>query len=378
MFRNQFSKLLRAFTLVELLVVIAIIGVLIALLLPAVQAAREAARRSGCTNKIRQFAIATHNYHDTNKSLPAGSNGNGASVAGHANGGWGGEAWSAHTGLLPFMEQNAVYDSLTTYYRTYTANAAPTNMASTDATEANFAASVRSTISSFLCDSDGFAWRKLPTEYARTNYVMSSGDNSQKYRDKQGIPRGPFGAYHWFGLEAISDGTSNTILWGERAACMTANQNKVIGGGIAVYNFSGTTGGGWDTLQNAAMKIEDCLALKKSEGQYDSTITTYRTEGGSRWYCSWTAWTYCNTILPPNSPSCVSRSDQADPMITPPTSFHPGGVNMAFADASASFISDTINYGTLPGKICPWTGPSPFGVWGALGTKDGGENAARP
>jgi prepilin-type N-terminal cleavage/methylation domain-containing protein len=91
------------FTLVELLVVIAIIGVLVALLLPAVQAAREAARRTQCTNNIRQLALAVHNFHDVNQVFPASQdqwvNSKGATI---------GCSW--HTRILPFIEQKAVYD----------------------------------------------------------------------------------------------------------------------------------------------------------------------------------------------------------------------------------------------------------------------------
>ncbi|MEY4179433.1 MAG: Type secretion system protein precursor [Planctomycetota bacterium] len=86
------------FTLVELLVVIAIIGVLVALLLPAVQAAREAARRSSCSNNMKQMGLALHNYHDTNNNMPFGV---------RAQGGWGP---SFFVGLLPFAEQTAVFD----------------------------------------------------------------------------------------------------------------------------------------------------------------------------------------------------------------------------------------------------------------------------
>ena len=88
----------RAFTLVELLVVIAIIGILVALLLPAVQAAREAARRTQCSNNMKQLALALHNYHDTNKRFPM------ASV--YAN------KLGYITRILPFFEQQALYDQI--------------------------------------------------------------------------------------------------------------------------------------------------------------------------------------------------------------------------------------------------------------------------
>jgi prepilin-type N-terminal cleavage/methylation domain-containing protein len=103
----------RGFTLVELLVVIAIIGILVALLLPAIQAAREAARRTQCTNNMKQLGIAFHNYHDTHKTLPPGS----ISVfvrdgqwAGGATSGSDATLWSAY--ILPFAEQAVLYDQI--------------------------------------------------------------------------------------------------------------------------------------------------------------------------------------------------------------------------------------------------------------------------
>jgi prepilin-type N-terminal cleavage/methylation domain-containing protein len=99
----------RAFTLVELLVVIAIIGVLVALLLPAVQSAREAARRSQCTNNIRQVAIALHNFHDTNNTVPPCASDTPIAGTAASPGGFG-TGWGFIPRLLPYIEQKALYD----------------------------------------------------------------------------------------------------------------------------------------------------------------------------------------------------------------------------------------------------------------------------
>jgi len=104
------SKLQRGFTLVELLVVIAIIGVMVGLLLPAVQAAREAARRMSCSNNLKQIGLALHNYHDTYRGLPPGYINNPPALAGPVAGNNSQWAWGAF--LLPFMEQSPLFEQL--------------------------------------------------------------------------------------------------------------------------------------------------------------------------------------------------------------------------------------------------------------------------
>ncbi|MCA9162317.1 MAG: DUF1559 domain-containing protein, partial [Planctomycetales bacterium] len=109
----NFRKRQHAFTLVELLVVIAIIGVLVAMLLPAVQAAREAARRSSCSNNMKQLGLALHNYHDTYKALPAGAwmfNAAGAGSTSCTTGNGRRAPWTVS--ILPFIEQNNIYDKV--------------------------------------------------------------------------------------------------------------------------------------------------------------------------------------------------------------------------------------------------------------------------
>src|SRR6476620_6205189 len=106
---SESFKSRRGFTLVELLVVIAIIGVLVALLLPAVQSAREAARRSQCTNNIRQVAIALHNFHDTNNTVPPCASDTPIAGTPTAPGGFG-TGWGFIPRLLPYIEQKPLYD----------------------------------------------------------------------------------------------------------------------------------------------------------------------------------------------------------------------------------------------------------------------------
>ena len=109
--RADFRSENKGFTLIELLVVIAIIAVLIGLLLPAVQMAREAARRAQCTNNLKQIGLALHNYHQTIDRFPQGKS-ESASQIGYAGGYAGWTEWSAQSMLLPYIEQSAIYNAI--------------------------------------------------------------------------------------------------------------------------------------------------------------------------------------------------------------------------------------------------------------------------
>lgn len=182
----------RAFTLIELLVVIAIIAILIALLLPAVQAAREAARRTQCKNNLKQLALSMHNYHDTYKRFPSGY---------IIETGWG---WG--TMLLPFVEQQPLFDSLS-----------PSgDMDLTDGTRLSL---LRTTLPVFQCPSDSHPRLndkskpevRAKMEIALSNYIGIMGSTLSN-------PRGNGTLFQNSGVRMadISDGTSNTLLFGER------------------------------------------------------------------------------------------------------------------------------------------------------------------
>ncbi|MDR2440810.1 MAG: DUF1559 domain-containing protein, partial [Planctomycetaceae bacterium] len=166
----KFSTLLRSspfgFTLVELLVVIAIIGVLIALLLPAVQAAREAARRMQCANKLKQFGIAVHNYHDTYNALPAVQTGPYGPQRGNQN-----MRMNGLVGILPFMEQNPLYD------RICTTTIFTTDNWFDDFTHLYGAPIITEQVMAFYCPSDGAYATKPANHPAGSNYRFCRGDN---------------------------------------------------------------------------------------------------------------------------------------------------------------------------------------------------------
>lgn len=193
------TKKRTGFTLVELLVVIAIIGVLIALLLPAVQAAREAARRTECFNNQKQLGLAIHNHHDTLRRLPPGWH----APANDPDGapGW---AWSAH--LLPFMEQENLHDLVQL-------NVHIVSSANQTARE--------TVLDQFVCPSDAPDSEMVtlgPITVARSNYVAVFGDHEIEDHPDDG--HGAFFLNSRLQFRSITDGLSNTYFVGERSSKM--------------------------------------------------------------------------------------------------------------------------------------------------------------
>jgi len=182
-----------AFTLVELLVVIAIIGVLVSLLLPAVQSAREAARRMSCQNNLKQIGLAMHNYHDTYGKLPAGMS------AHPGSGGW---SWAVH--IMPFMELNTIHDQINF-------QAAPD--------DASNSVIIQTVVPTYLCPSSPQPQvnddPSLPLQ-ATNSYAASAGCNMYiPSRCSNDPEEAVFIHQRQFGFKDITDGLSNTIMVGE-------------------------------------------------------------------------------------------------------------------------------------------------------------------
>ena len=353
----SYSERREAFTLVELLVVIAIIGILVALLLPAVQAAREAARRSQCMNNLRQLGIALHNYHDVSRSLPFRQGGSGGGGDFESTG----DRMSGLVSLLPFLEQGPLYDQISS----------PSNFEGIDFPAFGPRPWIgeyhpwRTEIGGFLCPSDGGGRRKEDWETGRTNYVFSVGDwMPWAHDDHPG--RGPFGYQQTFNFASITDGTSNTIAMSERAIGV---DSRAIRGGV-VINYEAVT----DWPPNANPQI--CMAMQGVGGFYIDG-QDYRDWSGRRWADGAIAFTSMNTVLPPNAPSCFEGTWDGNRALLPPTSYHPGGVNVLLLDGSVRFMTETVDTGNLSSGAREG-GPSPYGVWGALGSRSGGEAVTMP
>jgi prepilin-type N-terminal cleavage/methylation domain-containing protein/prepilin-type processing-associated H-X9-DG protein len=299
------------FTLVELLVVIAIIGILVALLLPAVQAAREAARRMQCGNNLKQLGLGLHNYHDAFKTFPDGwlyiNNPPLPFVAAQPNT----ETWGWSAMILPYIEQGPLHQQLGVTSRT---------LYQALATGAPFLPLMRTRLNVLMCPSDtgynagglvhnnrnfnngngtllgGFA---TPVLVGVSNYPGNAGHRSVAANTvNTGVLNGEKGVR----ISDIIDGTSNTIAVGERET-----KNCRSGTWLGVRNPNGAGGQAvWVVAANAGPKInQDHVAI---------------------------AWNQASAIGVPGG--CGEGF----------SSLHPGGVQIALADGSVKFIAETINH----------------------------------
>jgi prepilin-type N-terminal cleavage/methylation domain-containing protein/prepilin-type processing-associated H-X9-DG protein len=307
----------RGFTLIELLVVIAIIAVLIALLLPAVQAAREAARRAQCTNNLKQLALAAANYHDINGAFPSGSY---SFLVKAGNPGTWNENFSCFVRMLPFMEQQPTYNAVNmSLDYSFVDNITLTNLQ----------------LSALSCPSDpwtpvtlsptntGFM-KAVPATGTWNQYFTSYGGCEgtfvQRYNltfsntpaEQQGCNGIIFGE-GTVGIHQVTDGTSNTFLFGERA------HTKI------------------STYPGTAVRPSTQFHMWTSGFYTDTQVCTY---------------------FPPNAESSSANiGNMGIYYANQASSRHPGGVNFAFADGSVRFIKNTISsWAMVPGS----SGQSPM------------------
>ncbi|MCA9103536.1 MAG: DUF1559 domain-containing protein [Planctomycetales bacterium] len=321
---------------------IAIIGILIALLLPAVQAAREAARRSQCTNQIRQIGLAALQYHDVENAFPPGRlryNRDGTTEGLHS--------WGQHSRLLPYIESTALFD-LIDYTKPPSDNDARL-----------------STVPTFLCPSD-IRDRMIydpsldHVGWGRTNYKANGGSDTGELIMGSGRPvfternNGIFLTDLAIRIAQVKDGLSNTAMFSEA--------NKGDG---SVKNIELESD--WFSIPASAVTADEvrqaCLALNP----YEVTGSDQCARSGRNWVWGNYIPSRYNHVMTPNSRSCgrkvgggIDASLNNNGGATTVSSRHGGGVNVCRADGSVAFVSDGIE----------------LAIWRALGSRDGGEPVA--
>lgn len=390
------------FTLVELLVVIAIIGVMVGLLLPAVQAAREAARRMSCGNNVKQIGLAAHNYHAAYNKLPMHGGGTkGAQSTAAANNDWWSQystenSWqlSSLVGLTPFMEQQALWEQISNPLDAdqngtidYQAMGPCPNYTGSPIYKPWF-----TEIATLRCPSDPGVG--LPA-LGRTNYASCMGDSVANSReglvqrngtDGAGNPqnstyavqqragmRGVFATHQFMGFRDILDGTANTIMYGEIATDLGDNDKRTMPSsqGSTAWNTSIGVNPTW------CQSVQNYVDPARPQFWVSGTPTAGSTQGrGFRWADYDPKMTMMFTILPPNRETCGPHNGGNYFMGTA-SSRHQGGAHVLMADGAVKFITDSIEAGNSTGGMVMNGGTgtqapgskSPYGLWGSLGTR---------
>ncbi len=413
----------RGFTLVELLVVIAIIGILAGLLLPAINQAREAARKMSCSSNIRQLALASMEYEQSFKRLVGFD-----SQWGMRNQALGMDQamdprWSGFVALLPFLDEGPLYTQIHTgstgrvdtnnyVFGPYGSLAAtvPTGFTRPGGIARPWDAYYppnRTQVGAFRCPSDPGRMNPNNTwNMARTNYAFCMGDNQFGQGNRNlsldvDTTRNAFQRGYTFGLMSITDGAANTVMFGEIATVDTRSLNRAENQGItevdakvqgrAVYSLA------WQDENTArGMDVMACRNLSTG-GRYPGSQRNWGNIGERPWDVL-PCFTGFATINSPNAASCTPTNNawgEGDGIYTA-SSYHYGGAHVVTFDVSVKFISDGISTQDTragfmgnaaeyysPGRLhngawrqTPnWQGPSPFGVWGALGTRAGNESS---
>jgi prepilin-type N-terminal cleavage/methylation domain-containing protein/prepilin-type processing-associated H-X9-DG protein len=354
------------FTLIELLVVIAIIAILIGLLLPAVQKVREAAARAKCQNNLKQLGLAVHNHQSSYGYMPFRE---GRFATGYTG------RYSGLIMLLPFIEQDNLYkvisSELTIDGYTFPAFGPrpwdPNPSVAPDSTPAGAPGiywPFRTAVATFLCPSDAPA--PGGTGLKPTNYMFCSGDsidlhiNNSASRGMFGRDNTAGGQAKGFRLEQVSDGTSNTIAMSER----------IRGDSQRQITMTYRRAGNWFTTPN------QCFTnFNFTTRQWGGGASGVAAWAGVRWSDGGMGFAGITTNGKPNYPSCAWQDHDAQNGVYPPSSNHSGGVNAVMGDGSVRFIRDAIDVGNQDanGVLSGVGGISPYGVFGAMGSRAGGE-----
>ncbi len=393
----------QGYTIFELLIVVGIIAVLLAMLLPAVQAAREAARRMSCSNNFKQIGLAFHNYHSAYNQLPQGCGGTGPTPGNDDLSNQ--RRLSALVPIIPFLEASPMWEMISNEYETAD-TPRPVTAGGGDFYEkggsyfrdhldelsnapgplindkgrrcfppmgpAPWRASVYPVwqlgMMTYRCPSD--YTERPPKHAALSSYALCYGDGVQEVgEDVESISqRGVFANGRARAFRDIHDGLVNTLMMAE---VLTDNGTRRATSAIAA-NIAGLRD---DPSQ--------CWATIDSRGAYLPNIQLRRTPDGlasrgGNWADGAILWSGFNTILPPNSPNCETSSNTAVNArlegVFSASSSHQGGCHVLMADGAVKFVTTSIDYGDLqttsvyPGSPTSETIDSPYGVWGALGT----------